>query len=254
MQDCETLKKLLKERKQEVNYHPGNERWCAVKGYSWVPSVTTFIGATLSKGIGFDKWLGDSPSYSLACEYRDAAARRGTLVHELCEELMIKGTLALPETILSSYGDEVAKRMMSFEEWFKTIKPTVVALEYKLFHESLPYSGTPDIICYIDDELCIIDIKTGAPYQSHELQLTCYAQLWNANFPEYPIQKVYGLYLKDTWKTKVLPLTKEWKINEEAVASVYSVWEWLMGGNPKPKSKAPVKTVYRLPVFEPENL
>ena len=214
------INKLLQERKQDIIYHEGDERWCSIKGRKlWKPSVTTFIGAVLNKGIGYDMWLGNAISYKEACKERDIAAKRGTIVHNLCEELMLKGFLNVPEDIVDDYKDEVLKRLMSFESWYINTKPKIVTTEYKLYHQDVPYSGTPDIICEINGKLCIIDIKTGAPYQSHQLQLTCYKKLWDTIFPEYPIQELYGLYLKDSWITKVEPIAKKYKYDEDTISS-----------------------------------
>ncbi len=107
----------------------------------------------------------------------------------------------------------------------------------KLVHKDIPYSGTPDIVCMIDDKIHMVDIKTGAPYTSHELQLTCYKALWDANFPEYPIDIMGGLYLKDSWLSKVEPIYKKYKYVPNVVNNVYNVWLWQNGGKPKPKSK-----------------
>lgn len=249
------INRLLKERKQDIIYHEGDERWCSIQGRKlWKPSVTTFIGSVLNKGIGYDMWLGNSISYKEACKERDIAAQRGTLVHNLCEELIIKGSLDVSEEIISDYGDEVLKRLMSFQDWFINIKPKIITTEYKLYHPDVPYSGTPDIICEIDGKVCLVDIKTGAPYPSHQLQLTCYKTLWDTIFPEYPIAELYGLYLKDNWITKVAPNFKKYKYNSDAVDSVFQVWQWQNGGKAWPKDKPLIPTSFRLSQQSDENL
>ena len=243
-----SIEQLLEERKNEVLYHPGGERWCTVKGKDlpWVPSVTTFLGTVLNKGIGFETWLGNAVSYKDACRDRDEAATRGTLVHNLCEQLMINKRLDVSDEILAEYGEKVTKRLMQFEAWYNSNKPEVCTTEYKLYHESLPFSGTPDIVCDMGDGLSIIDIKTGAPYQSHQLQLSCYKMLWDANFPEYPIKNLYGLYLKDSWISKVEPLVKAYKHVPKTVDDVYNVWKWMVNDKLIPKTKKPVKTSFSL--------
>tara|TARA_Y100000593_G_scaffold92858_1_gene185805 strand:+ start:1542 stop:2291 length:750 start_codon:yes stop_codon:yes gene_type:complete len=247
-------KSLLKSKAIEIVYHEGDERWCAPKGtQQWKPSVTTFLGAVINKGVGYDTWLGNAPSYKEACKERDIAARRGTIVHDLCEQLLKDGTVSIPQDINSEFGDAVAKRMMSFEFWYKQHCPEIITTEYKLYHPSLPFSGTPDIICKINNKICLIDIKTGNPYPTHQLQLTCYKMLWDAIFPEYPIDEMYGLYLKDSWISKVEPGFKKYKHAPDVVDNVYNVWKWIAGGKPWPKSKYPVKLSFSIKENE-ENL
>ena len=245
---------LLKSRATDIIYHDGDERWCAPKGtQQWKPSVTTFLGATLNKGVGYDTWLGNAISYKDACKERDFAAERGTIVHDLCENLIKDGSISIPEDINKKFGEAISKRMMSFEFWYKQHCPEIITTEYKLYHPSLPFSGTPDILCIINNKLCLIDIKTGSPYLTHQLQLTCYKMLWDAIFPEYPISEMYGLYLKDKWISKVEPQFKKYKYTPEVVNSVYEVWTWLFGGKPWPKSKYPVKLSFSIKEKE-ENL
>ncbi len=240
MQD---LKQLISEYKPRIERNTGDERWYRIVSKTkWLPSVTTMIGSVLHKGEGFEKWLGDNPSYDIACEKRDKAAVLGTLVHDQCEKLLHG------ETIVEMQDKSVIKRLMSFTEWHKEYKPDVAVTELKLVHPDVPYSGTPDIVCYINGKLHMVDIKTGNPYETHQLQLSCYKTLWDNIFPDYPIEKMYGLYLKDSWISKVAPNFKEYKYTPKEVDCVYKLWKWKKGGNPKPKSGYPLKTHFKLKV------
>ena len=67
-------------------------------------------------------WLGNQPSYEAACEVRDAAAKRGTLVHEYCEAINKGQDLDLRDDkkIIEEMGldiNEIAKYMMSYDLW-----------------------------------------------------------------------------------------------------------------------------------------
>jgi len=241
------IQDILEERKQTIIYHKSNERWCAIEGtQQWKPSVTTFIGGVLNKGVGYDTWLGNANSYKEACKDRDIAAERGTTVHNLCEELIVEGKLTIPEDILFLFGDAVSKRVMSFAFWYDQYRPEVVTTEYKLYHPDVPYSGTPDIVAYVNGKLSIIDIKTGAPYPSHHLQLTAYKILWDTIFPEFPIEATYGLYLKDGWISKVEPMFKKFPHLSDELDATFALWKWMNGGKPWPKDKYPVKTSFSL--------
>ena len=106
-QKIKQYKKNLK-----LKRHESGDRWYSPEDLNmWRPSVTTIIGNTVHKGIGFEMWLGNHPSYKIACEERDAAASRGTEVHELAERYMLGDEV-------SGSTDEVNKHLMSFEKFW----------------------------------------------------------------------------------------------------------------------------------------
>jgi len=220
-----------------------DERWYKTRDNPWRPSVTSVIGSVLNKGKGFETWLGNQPSYKLACEERDESAKRGTAVHEACDRYLRGELIDGGESV---WGDEFNKRMMQFEHWIENVKPEIIATEYPMYHPSVPFSGTPDIIAYIPEKgLCLVDIKTGAPYENHELQLTCYKMLWDTIFPDAPITNIYGLYLKGNWITKVEPNFKKYKYVPEVVDHIVGLWRWTHSET-GPKGRKPVKTIFKL--------
>ena len=218
-----------------------DERWYKTEDNPWRPSVTSIIGSVLNKGKGFESWLGNQPSYKIACEERDEKAELGTRVHKACEAYL-KG-----ETIQGGTDDnEFNKRMMQFDAWYDTYKPEIITQEYQMYHPDVPFSGTPDIVAYIPEQgLCLIDIKTGAPYENHELQLTCYKMLWDTLFPDTPITTIYGLYLKGNWITKVEPNFKKYTYVPEVVEHIVGLWRW-MYSETGPKGRKPVKTIFKM--------
>ena len=240
----EEVKRLVVSRQPKVELFSEDNHWYRLNGVrKWVPSVTTMIGNVISKGYGFHRWLGNHPSYAIACEERDIAAALGTKVHKYCETLLTKQTIDISK---DTDGDKVWKRLLSFEKWVNTVTPDILAVEYKLVHPDILWSGTPDFVCIIDGSMCMVDIKTGSPYDTHELQLTCYKMLWDAVIPEYPIDKILGLYLKDSWKTKVEPLCKEYNFIPKVADATRSIWEWQNGSNAQPNMKPSVKTTFSI--------
>ena len=239
----EMLKKRM-ENAEKIVVNSDDARWYRVGSNNvWKPSITTVLSSVVNKGIGFETWLGNQPSYKIACQERDDAAARGTAVHKACEDYLngmrIDGTD-------SQWGDEFNKRMMSFEAWVKETKPEIVALEYRMYHPDVPFSGTCDIIADIPKKgLSIIDIKTGQPNESHILQLTAYKMLWDALFPDTPILHIYGLYLKGTWISKVEPQFKEYKYSPDVLEHVMGLWNWISHSK-SPAGQRPVKTSFRL--------
>ena len=239
------MKNKLKLYKENLNIqrHESGERWYAPKNSNlWRPSVTTIIGATIHKGIGFDKWLGNHPSYKIACEERDEAAARGTKVHNLAERYM------LGESIESD-NEEICKHMMSFEKFWLENEVQLIATELFMWLEDTPWAGTCDIIAKIGGDYCLIDIKTGNQYKSHDIQLNMYAELYNKIAEEWDLPKVtklYGLYTKGKWIKEPNYGLKKFKFNLEVAMSTYNLWKFLVGGNPWPKLKVKVKTQFQI--------
>ena len=191
----------------DIQLNDGDDHWYRTKDSDWKPSVTTIIGGVINKGKGFETWLGNQPSYKIACSERDIAATHGIDVHNACEKYLhgqrIDG---------ATKGTEFNKRMMQFEHWVQEYQPDIISTEQQMYHKDVPFSGTCDIVIYTPGAgLSIVDIKTGAPYESHALQLTCYKMLWDAMYPAFPIKSLFGLYLKGTWITKVEPQFKSYK-------------------------------------------
>lgn len=100
----------------------------------------------------------------------DAAARRGTEVHEAVE-------------FYNNYGImEIAPQWQGYADayllWFQRHNPTVVSAEMKTWHKQLMYAGTVDMLARIDDRLYLIDVKTTATINDMltTVQLEAYAQ------------------------------------------------------------------------------
>ena len=223
----------------DIRRHESGTRWYAPHGsYDWKPSVTTIIGDTLSKGKGFEMWLGNHPSYKIACEERDKAADRGTLVHELAENYM-------NGEVVESDNEEICKHLMSFEKFWLDNEVQLIETELFMWHKDVPWAGTCDIIAKIDGKYCIIDIKTGNYYKSHEIQLNMYAELLS-RIVEEPIDMIAGLYTKGKWIREPNYQLKKFKFNLEIALSVNEIWKFLMGGNPRPKAKVKVKTEFQI--------
>ena len=223
----------------DIRRHESGTRWYAPHGsYDWKPSVTTIIGDTLSKGKGFEMWLGNHPSYKIACEERDIAADRGTLVHELAEDYMNGESV-------ESDNEEICKHLMSFEKFWLDNEVQLIETELFMWHKDVPWAGTCDIIAKIGGKYCIIDIKTGNYYKSHEIQLNMYAELLS-RIVEEPIDMIAGLYTKGKWIREPNYQLKKFKFNLEIALSVNEIWKFLMGGNPRPKAKVKIKTEFQI--------
>ena len=223
----------------DIRRHESGERWYAPRGsYNWKPSVTTIIGGTINKGKGFEMWLGNHPSYKIACEERDIAAERGTIVHDLAEKYMHGEKVA-------SDNKEICKHLMSFEKFWLENEVQLIETELFMWHKDVPWAGTCDIIAKINGKYCIIDIKTGNYYKSHEIQLNMYAELLSKIVDE-PVDMIAGLYTKGRWIREPNYQFKKFKFNIDIALSVHNIWEFLMGGKPYPKTKVSIKTEFKI--------
>ena len=223
----------------DIRRHESGARWYAPVGsYDWKPSVTTIIGGTLSKGKGFEQWLGNHPSYKIACEERDKAADRGTLVHDLAEKYMHGESVQAED-------EEICKHLMSFEKFWRDNEIQMIDTELFMWHKDVPWAGTCDIIAKMNGKYAIIDIKTGGYYKSHEIQLNMYAELLSKITGE-EVGILAGLYTKGRWIKEPNYQLKKFKFNLDIAISVDNVWRFLNGGNPKPKMKAKLKTKFEI--------
>ena len=157
--------------------------------------------------------------------------------------------------------NQISKRLLGFQKFWKEKKPIALASEIQLFHEKFPFCGTADLVCFIPDNgkgnIWLIDYKTGNPYKSHEIQLSCYAMIWNEIFPSHKVEKVGGLYLKDTWRKAPTYTLKEYGMDYKLVNNVYECWEWYntgaKGKEPSPSFKPTFPSKFNLNKEEEEN-
>ena len=219
--------KWLKENKAQQKQ--GGGRWYESEK-NFVPSVTTVLNV-VAKGKFFDQWLANHLNYEHACAERDKAAARGTLVHELVEDLLDGKEILLDD---EADGNEIIKRIMCFEKWWnETDVQEIIAKEECLHFPGIRYAGRFDFIARINNENVLIDIKTGGHYKTHDLQATMYKVLWDTICEhlglgnKYMIHKMYGLYLKDGWIKGPNPQFKELKFLPKVVDSTVTLWEYI---------------------------
>mgnify|MGYP003139191054 CR=1 FL=1 len=254
----ELMQELKRYKKTPIKRFNGGGRWySAGKTNNWKPSVTTIIGETCSKGKFFDEWLMKNGKEAIVI--RDKAALNGTLVHQFIENLLNEETVEIDGTL---HEDEfIQKSLMSFEKFWKEKSLKVIDKELFLYHKDIPWAGTPDIIAVINNCLSIIDIKTGDYRRTHEIQQLMYAIIWNRIFPNNPIEKIYGLYIKGKWKREPNYNLRQFKLiinkdeyNGPIADKVYDLWCFLNSsfpyGKPKPKEKLDLKKTFTLNIGE----
>lgn len=141
-----------------------------------VPSVTTYLGVLSKPAI--IQWAWECGVAGLDYrKVRDQAGDTGTLVHCLimCQLKKIEPDLTdySPNEIATTYSS-----MSKFNQWVnnKAIEP--ILLEEPLVSEKFLFGGTPDFYGRIDDQLTVLDFKTGKEiYQDNFCQLAAYKKL-----------------------------------------------------------------------------
>jgi hypothetical protein len=126
------------------------------------------------------------------------------------------------------WADELKKDVLAFAQFMIDCNVKPLAIEICLWHPSDGYAGAIDIVCEMDlvekgffgekylsgvnkgqpkeskqsrRIRAIVDIKSGRKgfYESAEIQLGAYLEMWNIHFPDAKIDKIFNWSPKD-WK------------------------------------------------------
>jgi len=186
------------------------------------PSVTTILSQTLPKSPFLLKWIANK-GIEEADRYKMERAAYGTFMHAQFEQLLIarrynldslKSALAdyieahgLPSDFIH-YADDLKKDMLAFAQFVVDYDVRPLAVEVALVHPELGFAGMIDCPCTMlakkggsERVTAIIDFKSGRKgfYEDCEIQLHFYRELWNRNFPNLPIQRLFNFSPKD-WR------------------------------------------------------
>lgn len=188
------------------------------------PSVTTLLSNTMPTPPALLDWM-ISNGKEGATEKRDLAAAYGTLMHTEFESLIINRTYDfddvpaivgaymerenLPEKVYNEWCIRIRKDVLAFAQFVRDYNVKPLAVEIGLVHPKYHYAGCIDLPCIMTDPksgeryTAIVDFKSGRKgfYEEHELQLHLYREMWNVNYPDMPIARLYNFAPKD-WRTK----------------------------------------------------
>ncbi len=176
------LKSIIQARQIPERRDDMNGRWYQY-GDEYKRSWTAIAGETLRKGIGWDKWLGNAPSYREAMIYSGERANLGSNLHTIFANLIWGASIST-----AGMEDEKIKRILEFQQFWLQAKPVPLATEYPMWADEYPYAGTADLICDIKNkkgivERWLLDWKTGEMYDlSFRYQLSAYKYLAEAIF------------------------------------------------------------------------
>ena len=178
------------------------------------PSVT-YVLSYYPKGRNFEDWL---KKVGYASDFiAKKAADEGTLVHNLAERYLRGDKIDLmDEDQNPKYDLKIWKMFLRFVDFWETSKAELIETEVFLYSDALNIAGTCDLVCKINDEICVIDIKTSNHLQiTYELQSAIYAR-WFEECYDQKVDKVGILWLKSpkrSYKEGVLQ-GKGWEVFE----------------------------------------
>lgn len=158
------------------------------------PSITSVLGM-MPKGKFFDEWL---MKYGYNSKIIAAkAAEDGTIVHDLCERYLNGEELFFLDLKQQpKYNPEIWKMFLNFVSFWELFKPTLIEAEVHLFSDKLKIAGTCDIVCEINGEIWIIDLKTSNHINdTYEIQTSLYKECYEECFQK-KVAKTGVLWLK----------------------------------------------------------
>lgn len=165
-----------------------------------VPSVTTIIKLLNKPNIAnWANTLGwKRQSYK---KVLDESAFKGTIVHELCHELLFhegaKFDISSPSKL-----QFIKNHMDTFDSFLKEydLKPIWGEKSFSLDY----YGGTVDLYCELNNKKTILDFKTSKNfYSSHFIQLGAYIQLVEEY--DYEVEQVGILRIRENgWEIKLV--------------------------------------------------
>ena len=188
------------------------------------PSVTTILSQTMPQSPFLIKWIADK-GIDEAERYKAERAAYGTFLHAQLEELIINRTYdldalksklkdyieinKLPSDFIY-YADDLKKDVLAFAQFVLDYDVKPLAVEIALVHPDYKYAGCIDMPCNMQSKPgseerinAIIDFKSGRKgfFEEHEIQLHLYKMMWNVNFPDIPIDRVFNFSPK-SWRKK----------------------------------------------------
>lgn len=188
------------------------------------PSVTTLLKQVMPTPPQLLDWMIANGKEG-STEKRDLAAAYGTFMHIQFESLLINRRYDfdsvpavlmnyierenLPDKVFGDWVIKIRKDVLAFAQFVRDYNIKPLAIEIGLVHPDYHYAGCIDMPCIMTDPKsgqtfsAIVDFKSGrkAFYEEHELQLHLYKAMWETNFSERPIERLFNFSPKD-WRTK----------------------------------------------------
>ena len=146
---------LAKDQESNIKTsYKNGKRYYSIEGKTY-PSITSVLGSNPDKKRSLMEWR-KRVGVEEANKISTTAAKRGTAVHQICEDY------------LNNKPDHINGAMPDSVEMFSSLSPildnslgTIYAQEVAMFSHRLGVAGRVDCIAEWDDTLSIIDFKTS---------------------------------------------------------------------------------------------
>lgn len=186
------------------------------------PSVTTLLKQVMPTPPALLDWM-IANGKDGSVEKRDLAAAYGTFMHGQFETLIINRRYDfddvpsvlleymqrenLPDKFYNDSLTKIRKDVLAFAQFVRDWNVKPLAVEIGLVHPEYHYAGCVDLPCVMTDPktgatfTAIVDFKSGRKgfFEEHELQLHLYREMWNVNFPDVKVARVFNFSPKD-WR------------------------------------------------------
>jgi hypothetical protein len=237
------MRELLEVTKDRIEFL--DSRFYRHVNGDFYPSVTTILDA-YPKNAAFYEWL--KRMGNDADEIRDEAGRKGSRVHDVCEEYDNEMLCS----ILGQKGEPIYRQIewAMFEryvEFRKRIGFTLIANEVHYVSPTLGFAGTLDRVFEWQGKRILVDIKTSNALHNHYwLQLAAYCHLWQDLNPA-PIDEIAILWLNSKTRTEGIGKSIQgagWKLYQPEKSidhywglfqSVHAIWK-AESGDTKPRN------------------
>ena len=186
------------------------------------PSVTTILKRVMPTPPQLLEWMIANGKEG-ATEKRDLAAAYGTFMHAQFEGLLINRTYDfdnvpavlsaymerenIPERVFNEWVVKIRRDVLAFAQFVRDWNVRPLAVEIALVHPEYGYAGCLDLPCEMTDPktakkfTAIVDFKSGRKgfFEEHELQLGLYKQMWENEYPDTKIERLFNFSPKD-WR------------------------------------------------------
>ena len=194
------------------------------------PSVTTLLKQVMPTSPMLIEWMLTNGKEG-AAEKRDLAAAYGTFMHLQFESLIIARSYNfdkvpellhaylerenLPDKVFNEWCVKVRKDILAFAQFIRDYQVKPLAIEIGLVHPEYHFAGCIDMPCLMTykgvEFPAVVDFKSGRKgfWEEHELQLGLYREMWNINYPELPIERIFNFSPKDWRKSPTYNLKEQ---------------------------------------------
>lgn len=189
----------------------------------WMISVTSLISSTMPMGEQLIKWIADR-GYEQAKKERDEKARYGTAMHIAFGKFLLGKfdlnytaivQFLLNEGVPVSYANQLQKDVLSFAQFCNDYDVKPLAVEILLSDTDLGLAGACDLVCQMTVSrkrvIAMLDFKSGRKgfWEEAEIQLQAYKTLFENEFPDITIERLYNWSPKDWIKSPTYNLVDQ---------------------------------------------